>query len=92
MTDSAYIDTNLVSLKLDLGRKYLIKFRSTRGIVSGPFVEMPAGSYDPDHVTASGQSVVEYSKPFRHVLPFLENTGVLNLVPSAFGFVADIAG
>lgn len=92
LVDTDFIEGNVTSLKLDLEKKYLIKLRSERGVVAGDFVEMEAGTYDPDHVAGSGQSMVTYGKPYNNILPTLDANGTLGASSSNFGFILDIGG
>lgn len=90
--EGAQDQSNDVYVGLPLGQHYIIRLSNTVDTLSSSYVTMGSGTYDPDSLVGSGQSVQDYGYPYYNQLPFLEDDGAISTSSSPFGFSIDITG
>lgn len=81
---------------LPLDKSYYVEMNTINGDQISSVHDLSSGSFDPDSLVGSGQSVINYSSPFHNSLPLLENLPTvgdhLQLDATTFGFIATING
>lgn len=82
-------DTNVGTIQTFPDNKYQVRARTKKASAYSNWAQMPAGTYDPDHVEG-GQATVSYGDPFLAQLPYLTNDGAtITTAATDFGFTAN---
>jgi len=77
--------------KLELGRQWYVTIQAQNNSYLSPVVNMPAGSFDPNH-DGTLTDEVSYGSPFTMELPQLSSSGTLDLTATSQGFNVTITG